>query len=174
MRGRWEPSDAQWQLIEPTLRPKRRAEGRGCPWQDIGAVLQGIWQVLGTGARGRELPQRYPPHPACHRRFQPRVLEGKLERLWRVLAEALPACGRLPREEAFIGAPFPEARKRASRRRPPGMAKGENHRSRRGSQSCSRRYYRARFAARKSTCRSRPQTLLPRPPPAVIDQRARR
>jgi hypothetical protein len=52
--------------------------------------------------------------------------------------------------------------------------RGKNHRSRRGSQTRSRRYYRDRFAARKPTCRSRPQTPLPRPPPAVIDQRASR
>jgi transposase len=41
MRGRWELSDAQWQLIEPILRPKRRADGRGRPWQDTRAVLNG-------------------------------------------------------------------------------------------------------------------------------------
>jgi len=28
MRGRWELSDAQWELIEPILRPKRRSDGR--------------------------------------------------------------------------------------------------------------------------------------------------
>jgi transposase len=124
MRGRWEPSDAQWQLIEPTLRPKRRAEGRGRPWQDTGAMLNGIWRVLGTGARGRELPERYPPYQACHRCFQPWVREGKLERLWRVLAEELPARGRLPREEAFIDASFPGARKGASGWGRPSAAKG--------------------------------------------------
>jgi len=173
MRGRWEPSDAQWRLIEPTLRHKRRAEGRGCPWQDTGAVLHGIWWVLGTGAQGHELPERHPPYPVCHRRFHPWVPEGKLERLW-VLAEALPARGRLPREETFIGASFPEARSgpRGGARR--AWRRGENHRSRRGSQCCSRPYYRKRFAARKPTCRSRPQTLLPRVPPAVIDQPASR
>jgi transposase len=115
MRGRWEPSDAQWQLIEPTLRPKRRAEGRGRPWQDTGAVLNGIWWVSGTGAQGRDLPERYPPYQACHRCFQAWVREGKLERLWRVLAEELPACGRLPRGETFIAASFPGAKKGASR-----------------------------------------------------------
>jgi len=29
MRGRRELSDAQWEVIEPILRPKRRADGRG-------------------------------------------------------------------------------------------------------------------------------------------------
>ena len=49
MRGRWGLSDAQWRLIEPILRPKRRADGRGRPWQDTRAVLNGI--LLGLGDR---------------------------------------------------------------------------------------------------------------------------
>src|SRR5579863_7270866 len=48
MRGRWELSDAQWEMIEPTLRPQRRSDGRGRPWQDTRAVLNGILWVLGT------------------------------------------------------------------------------------------------------------------------------
>jgi transposase len=87
-------------------------------------VLNAIWRVLGTGAQGRELPERYPPYQACHRCFQPWVREGKLERLWRVLAEELPARGRLPREEAFIDASFRGARKVASRWGRPSAAKG--------------------------------------------------
>src|SRR5215469_3331321 len=70
MRGRWELSDAQWELIEPMLRPKRRADGRGRPWQDTRAVLNGTLWVLGTGAQWRELPKRYPPYQTCHRRLQ--------------------------------------------------------------------------------------------------------
>ena len=54
MRGRWELNDAQWKLIEPTLGPLRRADGRGRPWQDTRAVLNGILWVLGTGVQWRE------------------------------------------------------------------------------------------------------------------------
>jgi len=70
MRGRWELSDSQWELIEPLLRPQRRTDGRGRPWQDTRAVLNGILWVLGTGAQWRELPNQYPPYQTCHRRFQ--------------------------------------------------------------------------------------------------------
>ena len=42
-----ELSDARWQLIEPILRPKQRTDGRGRPWQDTRAVLNGILWVLG-------------------------------------------------------------------------------------------------------------------------------
>ena len=89
MRGRWELSDAQWRLIEPILRPLRRADDRGRPWQDMRAVLNGILWVLGTGAQWRELPQKYPPYQTGHRRFQHWVRAGKLERVLRVLAEEL-------------------------------------------------------------------------------------
>jgi len=50
MRGRWELSAAQGQLIEPILRAKRRSEGRGRPWQDTRAVLNGILWVLESRA----------------------------------------------------------------------------------------------------------------------------
>jgi transposase len=106
MRGRWELSDAQWQLSEAILRPKRRSDGRGRPWQDTRAVLNGILWVLGTGAQWRELPNKYPPYQTCHRRFQQWVREGKMERILRVLAEELQARGKLHLEEAFIDASF--------------------------------------------------------------------
>jgi transposase len=124
MRGRWEVSDAQWELIEPRLRPKRRADGRGRPWQDTRAVLNGILWVLGTGAQWRELPNKYPPYQTCHRRFQQWVRGGKLEGILRVLAEELHARGKLDLEEAFIDASFTEAKKGASRSGQPSAAKG--------------------------------------------------
>src|SRR6266850_132898 len=106
MRGRWELSDAQWELIEPILRPKRRSDGRGRPWQDTRAVLNGILWVLGTGAQWRELPKKYPPYQTCHRRFQRWVREGKLEL-----------------EEGFIDASFTGAKKGALRSGPPSAAR---------------------------------------------------
>ena len=124
MRGRWELSDAQWQLIEPILRPRRRSDGRGRPWQDTRAVLNGILWVLGTGAQWRELPKKYPPYQTCHRRFQQWVREGQLERILHALAEELQARGKLQLEEAFIDASFTGAKKGASRSGPPNPAKG--------------------------------------------------
>ena len=124
MRGRWELSDAQWQLIEPILRPGRRSDGRGRPWQDTRGVLDGILWVLGTGAEWRELPKKYPPYQTCHRRFQQWVREGKLERILRVLAEELQARGKLELEEAFIDASFTGAKKGASRSGRPSAARG--------------------------------------------------
>jgi hypothetical protein len=42
MHGRWKLTDEQWELIEPVLRPARRADNRGRPWHDTRAVLNGV------------------------------------------------------------------------------------------------------------------------------------
>jgi transposase len=79
MAARWEVSDEQWKLLEPVLRPRHRADGRGRPWRDTLDVLNGVLWVPGTGAQWRELPVKYPPYQTCHRRFQQWVRSGKLE-----------------------------------------------------------------------------------------------
>jgi transposase len=45
-------TDAQWAVLGPLFRPKRRADGRGRPWQDTRAVLNGVFWVLRTGLLG--------------------------------------------------------------------------------------------------------------------------
>ncbi len=106
-------SDAQWEVIKPLLREKRRADGRGRPWRDARAVLDGVLWILRTGARWRDLPREYPPYQTCHRRFQQWVREGRLERILRALAEDLLLRGALDLEEAFIDASFSSAKKGA-------------------------------------------------------------
>ena len=72
-------TDAQWAVLEPLFRPKRRADGRGRPWQDTRAVLNGVFWVLRTGAPWHDLPDRYPPYQTCHRRFQQWQRDGTLK-----------------------------------------------------------------------------------------------
>ena len=108
-------TDTQWTRLQPLLEPKRRADGRGRPWQDTRQVLNGVLWVLGTGAQWRELPVKYPPYQTCHRRFQQWVREGVLEQALRVLAAELQAQGRLDLEEAFVDATFASAKKGALR-----------------------------------------------------------
>ncbi|HZQ92819.1 MAG TPA: IS5 family transposase [Terriglobales bacterium] len=107
-------SDAQWEAIRPLLREKRRADGRGRPWREARAVLDGVLWILRTGARWRDLPREYPPYQTCHRRFQQWVREGRLERILRALAEDLLLRGALDLEEAFIDASFSSAKKGAN------------------------------------------------------------
>jgi len=106
-------SDAQWDVVKPWLREKTRGDGRGRPWRDARAVLDGVLWILRTGARWQDLPREYPPYQTCHRRFQQWVREGRLERILRALAEDLLARGALDLEEAFIDASFSSAKKGA-------------------------------------------------------------
>jgi transposase len=124
MRGRWEISDAEWSVLEPILQPVRRNDGRGRPWRDTRAVLNGVLWILGTGAQWRELPRKYPPYQTCHRRFQQWVRDGKLEEILRLLATELHARGQLPLDEGFIDASFTGAKKRGSRWVLPSAGKG--------------------------------------------------
>src|SRR5918993_1198406 len=83
-------TDEQWNFIGPFL-PKlaRRKDGRGRPWRENRAVLNGILWILRTGARWADLPDRYPSYPTCHRRFQQWVRSGVLKDILSLVAEAL-------------------------------------------------------------------------------------
>ena len=106
-------TNAQWALLEPFFRPKRRADGRGRPWRDARQVLNGVLWVLRTGAAWSDLPDRYPPYQTCHRRFQQWERSGQFEALAQKLAEDLRDRGKLDLSEAFIDGSFSKAKKGA-------------------------------------------------------------
>ncbi|MGO9844074.1 MAG: IS5 family transposase, partial [Candidatus Acidiferrales bacterium] len=117
-------TDAQWAVLERLFRPKRRADGRGRPWQDTRAVLNGVFWVLRTGAPWHDLPSRYPPYQTCHRRFQSWQRSGLLTRLLQKLAEDLRDRGKLDLSESFIDASFSGAKKGAPAVGPTKRGKG--------------------------------------------------
>jgi transposase len=104
-------TDAQWQILEPIFRPRRRLDGRGRPWQDTRTVANRVLWVLRTGAPWHDLPARYPPYQTCHRRLQAWQRTGLLRRLLRRLAEDLRDRGKLDLTEASIDASFSSAKK---------------------------------------------------------------
>jgi transposase len=106
-------TDAQWAVLEPLFRPKRRADGRGRPWRDTRSVLNGVLWILRTGAQWRELPSKYPPYQTCHRRFQQWQRSGLLVRVLTRLAEDLRDRGKIDLSETFIDASFSSAKKGA-------------------------------------------------------------
>src|SRR5215469_797001 len=70
MRDTRDLTDQQWKILDHLIpEPARRRDGRGRPWKERRAVLNGILWVLRTGAPWTELPDRYPSHQTCHRRF---------------------------------------------------------------------------------------------------------
>src|ERR1022692_4503083 len=104
---------AQWEKLKPLLAPKRRSDGRGRPWRDTQAVMNGVLWVLRTGAPWHDLPDRYPSYQTCHRRFQQWQRDGTLDRLLHALAEDLRDRGKLDLSESFIDASFSSAKKGA-------------------------------------------------------------
>jgi transposase len=106
-------TEAQWAVLEPLFRPKRRADGRGRPWRDTRSVLNGVLWILRTGAQWRELPSKYPPYQTCHRRFQQWQRSGLLVRVLTRLAEDLRDRGKIDLSETFIDASFSSAKKGA-------------------------------------------------------------
>ena len=108
-------TDAQWAILEPTFRPRRRPDGRGRPWTDPRTVLNGVLWVLRTGAPWADLPRRYPPYQTCHRRFQLWQRSGRLDRLLQRLAEDLRDRGKIDLTEAFVDATYAGAKKGALR-----------------------------------------------------------
>jgi transposase len=105
-------TDDQWEIIGPFLpMASRRKDGRGRPWKENRAVLDGILWILRTGAAWADLPDRYPSHRTCHRRFQRWVRCGVLKDVLHVLAEALHDEGYLDLREAFIDGIFAPAKK---------------------------------------------------------------
>jgi transposase len=104
-------TDEQWDLIGPIL-PElaRRQDGRGRPWADQRAVLNGVLWILRTGGPWADLPDRYPSYQTCHRRFQYWVRSGVLRSMLEVLAQALHDEGYLDLREAFIDGSFAPAK----------------------------------------------------------------
>src|SRR5258706_7361074 len=98
--------DAQWAVLALVFHAKGRGDGRGRPWQDTRAVLNGVFWVLRTGAPWHDLPSRYPSYQTCHRRFQLWQRSGLLTRLLQKLAEDLRDRGKLDLSESFIDASF--------------------------------------------------------------------
>jgi transposase len=102
----------QWEVLKPIIAvPPRRADGRGRPWRDPRAVLNGILWILRTGAQWKDLPSRYPPYQTCHRRFQLWVRSGVLDQILHILAQDLHERGGLDLSECFIDGTFVVAKK---------------------------------------------------------------
>ena len=67
-----ELTNAQCNRIESFVNSPtpNKKDGRGRPARHPREVLDGILSILRTGAPWKDMPQRYPPYPICHRRFQ--------------------------------------------------------------------------------------------------------
>jgi transposase len=115
MAGGEELTDEQWTLIEPLLAElPKRGDGKGRPWRDNREIMNGILWILRSGARWKDLPNKFPSYQTCHRRFQAWVKDGSLRRVLETLAHDLETRGEINLSECFIDGTFVAAKKGAS------------------------------------------------------------
>lgn len=107
-----ELTDAQWAVLEPLLPPGKSGPGKkGRPRRDSREVLEGILWVLRSGARWKDMPERFPPYQTCHDRFREFVRAGVLEEILAALLADLRDRGKIDLDEAFIDGTFTGAKK---------------------------------------------------------------
>jgi transposase len=105
-------TDAQWAVLEPYFAsPLLRSDGRGRPWRDARAVLNGVLYVLRTGCAWADLPRCYPPKSTCHDRLQTWIEGGVFEAVLEDLAGDLQQVGWLDLRECFIDGTFAPAKR---------------------------------------------------------------
>jgi len=118
-----ELTDEQWCRIEPLL-PKLTASPKGGP-KPIGnrPVFEGLLWVLRSGARWKDLPERYPSSSTCWRRLRQWEEQGVWQRVWRVFIGELDAQGLLDWEETFADGSFAPAKRGARASARPNVAR---------------------------------------------------
>ncbi|OOO15761.1 transposase [Agrobacterium pusense] len=79
--SRYDLTNFEWRMIPPLLPNKPR----GVPRVDDRRVLNGIFWVLRSGARWRDLPERYGPYTTCFNGFRRWTIAG----IWDRLMEAI-------------------------------------------------------------------------------------
>ena len=111
-----ELTNEQWKFVEPYIpKKRRRKDGRGRPRREDRAVLDGILWILRSGARWRDLPDRFPPYSTCYRRFRSWISEDVLRNILERLAEHLYERGKIDLSECFVDATFIGAKKGVSK-----------------------------------------------------------
>ncbi len=123
MARREELTDEQWSLIEPLFDKPSAVTTRGRPRRSEREVMNGVLWILRSGARWRDLPERFPPYQTCHRRFQEWVRDGRLRRVLETLAKDLQLRGKLDISECFTRGTFIVAKKGAAKWERPSGAK---------------------------------------------------
>ena len=109
-------TDEQWRKIEPLI-PKRSVGPKGGrPRTDDCLVFEGILWILRTGARWKDLPDRYPNPSTCWRRLKEWYEADVLKDMWRAFLSELDHEGSLTgKKHSWTAAAFLQKKGRRSR-----------------------------------------------------------
>ena len=100
----------QWRKIEPLL-PQLSSKGR--PWKKNREVVEGILWVLKTGARWKDLPEKYPSPSTCWRRLMLWEEQEVWLNIWRAFLSELNERQQIQWSECFMDGSFNPAKKGA-------------------------------------------------------------
>lgn len=107
-------TSAQWDVVLPLLRKHRdnRFKKNGRPFKHSDKrILEGVLWILKTGARWKDLPERFPPYTTVYHRFRSWESKGTIRKVLRALAKDLKKRGELDLSECHIDACFVPAKK---------------------------------------------------------------
>jgi transposase len=104
-------TEMQWKKIAPLLpKPPRHRHG-GRPCIEKRRVLEGILWILRSGARWRDLPEKYPHPSTCWRRLRDWEEQGVWVKMWRAFLSELNERWQLEWSESFLDGRFAPAKK---------------------------------------------------------------
>jgi transposase len=106
-------TDCQWERIKPFIPERKRSPHGGRPPADDRSCFEGILWVLRSGARWRDLPEKYPSASTCWRRLNEWEEAGVFVEMWHAFLNELDERGRLDWNEVFVDGSFAPAKKGA-------------------------------------------------------------
>lgn len=111
MEPKSELTDEQWRLIADLFPHDPRNGERGRPVIEPRACVEGIIWVLRSGARWKDLPDRFPSYPTCWRRFRHWTANGVWAKAWSRLLRKLDRQSRIDLSETIADGTFSSAKK---------------------------------------------------------------
>ena len=111
----FELTDEQWNLIAGLFPETPMGPKGGRPVVASRPCFEGILWMLRSGARWKDLPERFPSTTTCWRRHKEWTEAGTWEKAWARLTRLLDRQGRVKHDEAIADGTFSAAKKGGKR-----------------------------------------------------------